>query len=67
MEAQISHLCQTLLLLRQYKLFLNRAKYQFAQAQLEYLGHIIFVKGVSVVPVKIDGIKVWPLLKTIKV
>lgn len=39
----------------------------FAQAQVEYLGHVISCEGVSTDPAKIQAVQQWPLPKTVKV
>lgn len=45
---------------------MNKSKCQFVKSQLEYLGHGIFVKGIYVDPIKIDGIKAWPMPISVK-
>jgi hypothetical protein len=60
MEDHLQHLQQVLAQLRKHKLFLKESKCSFAQASLEYLGHIISVDGVSTDPNKIAAMLHWP-------
>ncbi|KAL5698643.1 hypothetical protein ACHQM5_029654 [Ranunculus cassubicifolius] len=66
MATHVCHLQQTFSLLQQHQLKLKRSKCQFAQPQLEYLGHIISSKGVSADPLKLEGISNWPIPKNVK-
>jgi len=42
------------------------SKCSFGNTQIEYLGHIITVHGVSTNPEKVAAMKEWPVPKTIK-
>lgn len=46
-SSHVDHLTITLSLLRENTLYAKMSKCSFAQSQVEYLGHIIFVEGVS--------------------
>lgn len=64
-EYQI-HLSTVLQLLRQNKLFAKMSKCDFAQPQIDYLGHIISGKEVQTDPSKITAMEDWPLPTTVK-
>lgn len=48
-------------MLRQHKLYAKQSKCSFACSQLEYLGHIISVKGVGTDLEKIATMVAWPV------
>ena len=52
LEQHQQHLQEVLSVLREHQLFAKLSKCSFAQQELEYLGHIIFDKGVSIDPAK---------------
>lgn len=62
----VTHLGIVLNTLREHPLFAKRSKCTFAQSQVEYLGHIISEKGVSVDLNKVESILTWPLPKDVK-
>ena len=55
-EDHISHLRQVLEILSTNNLFAKESKCQFRVLQVEYLGHIIFEKGVAIDPTKIQTV-----------
>lgn len=57
MEAHVQHLRTILKVLRQHKLYAKLSKCTFAQAEIEYLGHIISKEGVATDPTKIPVIQ----------
>ncbi|GAA0145055.1 hypothetical protein LIER_05336 [Lithospermum erythrorhizon] len=48
-----------LTLLREHKLFAKPSKCTFGQSHIEYLGHIIFARGVQADPSKIEAMISW--------
>jgi hypothetical protein len=50
--------------LRDHQLFIKFKKCAFAQQQIDYLGHIISVNGVSTDPSKISAMVDWSTPKT---
>jgi hypothetical protein len=44
----------------------TRKKCSFAQEEVEYLGHLIFGRGVTANPKKIEDMLKWPILKDLK-
>ncbi|KAA0054240.1 peroxidase 64 [Cucumis melo var. makuwa] len=60
LEEHLQHLKLVFEILREHELYANMKKCNFAQARLEYLGHIISGKGVEVDLEKIGVIKEWP-------
>ena len=48
-------------------MFIKKAKYAFAQTQVEYLGHIISGARVSTDPYKIAAITTWPQPANVRV
>jgi len=65
LDEHLDHLRTTLHILDQHKLFANLNKCSFGLTELEYLGHIIFAKGVRVDPNKIDAMINWPIPNSI--
>ncbi|KAK1694297.1 hypothetical protein QYE76_010994 [Lolium multiflorum] len=59
------HLSTMLKLLQQHKLFVKKSKCSFAQAQLEYLGHIVSAEGVAIDPKKTAAMVAWPRPTTV--
>ena len=53
-------------ILRQHKLYLKPEKCQFEREEIEYLGLIISGRGVSMDPVKVQGVTDWPTPKKVK-
>ena len=45
---------------------MRREKCTFGQEQVEYLGHIISVRGVAVNPAKVKSVLEWPRPKNVK-
>jgi hypothetical protein len=65
-EACLAHVDQVLHLLSQHKLFFKQSKCAFRASKVEYLGHIVGKDDIQVDPKKIEAMKDWPLLKTLK-
>jgi len=65
-EQYLGHLKTALVVLRQHTLFAKKSKCSFRKTQVEYLGHIITIHGVSTDLKKISAMKDWPEPKTIK-
>lgn len=51
---------------RQQRLFLKPSKCTFLQEEIRYLGHIISGSSVKPDPVKLDGVRLWPIPTTLK-
>ena len=64
LDSHLHHLRQVFMLLRQHQLYAKMSKRSFACAQLEYLGHIISVKGVSTDAAKTAAMLAWPIPQT---
>ncbi|KAL5710218.1 hypothetical protein ACHQM5_020809 [Ranunculus cassubicifolius] len=62
----VQHLSMTLSILRHHQLKAKLSKCQFAQTQLDYLGHTISQHGVSAEAIKVDVIRKWPTPKSVK-
>ena len=52
--------------LKQYNLKIKPKKCQFFDTSVLFLGHILFAKGISANPEKVEKVKTWPLPKNIK-
>ena len=57
---------QVLLCLWEMDLFLKPKKCEFKKRQMEYLGMVIEEGKISMDPVKLKGIKDWPIPTTVK-
>lgn len=62
----LSLLTDVLTLLQSHQLVVNQKKSSFGRTSIEYLGHVIDDKGVSMDPSKIDSITNWPTPKSVK-
>jgi len=63
----VAYVNQVLELLCNHQLFLKCSKCVFGVSKVEYLGHIVSREGgVHVDPKKIQAMKEWPQLKTLK-
>ena len=51
--------------LREHKLYAKFSKCEFFQDKIQYLGHVITKKGISVDPDKIKAINDWPVPKDV--
>jgi hypothetical protein len=65
MKDHILHLSTVFSILQKNHVFARLKKCTFAQSQVEYLGHIIFVNGVAIDPKKITTISKWPTLENV--
>ncbi|GKD39892.1 ty3-gypsy retrotransposon protein, partial [Tanacetum coccineum] len=63
-EKHWDHLRTMLQVMQQHTLFAKGSKCTFAAKQVDYLGHIINVEGVSTDPTKIQAIENWPIPHT---
>ena len=66
LESHVQHLKIVLDTLRQNQLYAKKSKCSFAQKTVDYLGHTISEKGVSMDQTKIDCILKWPIPQTVK-
>ena len=66
LSSHIQHLETVFRTLQQNEFFLKRSKCLFAQESIEYLGHIVFGKGVKPEPSKIQAMVRWPTPSTAK-
>ena len=64
-EKHLDHLRVVLQTLRQHKLFGKISKCEFMKRRVEYLGHVISEKGVSVDQHKVEAIRNWIPPKTV--
>ncbi|KAJ7961759.1 Ty3/gypsy retrotransposon protein [Quillaja saponaria] len=65
-QDHLKHLREVLYLLRKNVLFAKKSKCTFGSQQVEYLGHIISLKGVTADPKKIQAMENWPRPSTTK-
>lgn len=59
-ESHVKHLQLVFALMRENKLYAKRSKCAYATEKVEYLGHYIEAKGVSIDPEKIQAVWDWP-------
>lgn len=65
-ELRLQHLKLALDVLRKHQLFLKKSKCQLFSNNIEYLGHIISLEGVSADPSKTKAMNEWPTPKSLK-
>jgi hypothetical protein len=61
LQDHVQHLKQVFTVLRHHQFYLKRKKCVFAQAELQYLGHIISKEGVATDPSKTEAMVRWPM------
>jgi hypothetical protein len=66
METHLTHLRETLELLRKHQLFAKMTKCRFGWVEVEYLGHVVSTRGICADPGKIQAMVDWPHPTTIK-
>ena len=66
LSSHVQHLDLIFLALLCSEFYLKRTKCLFAQRELEYLGHVVSIKGVTPEPSKIKAIAQWPTPATAK-
>lgn len=64
--SHLVHLQQTLHILHSSGLVLNKAKCQFMQREVEYLGHNISASGIRPLPSGVEAVASYPLPVTVK-
>ena len=65
-EEHAIHLQEVLDVLEQNKLFAKLSKCRFAQAKVDFLGHIVSDNGIATDPAKVAAIKEWPTPNNIR-
>ncbi|XP_070015850.1 putative mitochondrial protein AtMg00860 [Nicotiana tabacum] len=65
-KLHLEHLATILQLLKDHKLVAKEAKSLFGQKKIDYLGHVVSEKGLSVDPTKIQAILQWPVPRNVK-
>jgi len=65
-DQHLIHLKTAFKVLKQHTLFAKLSKCSFGKTQVDFLGHIITIHGVSTNPKKITAMKEWSTPKTIK-
>jgi len=65
-EQHLIHLRTTFEILKQHLLFAKLSKCRFGKTQVEYLGHLISIHGVSIDPRKVAAMEEWPVPRNIK-
>jgi hypothetical protein len=53
-------------LLHQHQILIKKSKCSFALQELEYLGHLIGINGVSTDPSKVTSVHNWPVPSNLK-
>lgn len=66
LEEHVEHVSLVLDEFAKHKIFANKKKCLFAQASVEYLGHVISKDGVSTDEKKIEAVKNWPVPRSVK-
>ena len=64
-ETHVTHVQQTLEILRQNRLYAKVSKCAFFQSSIEYVGHIVSAEGLSVDPAKVQAMQDWKILTTV--
>lgn len=59
-ELHLSHVKETLAILKKHNFYIKASKCEFGKQELEYLGHIVTHKGVKVDQKKIEAMVTWP-------
>lgn len=62
----MAHLAQVLEILKKHQLFVKLQKCSFAQKEVNYLGHVIYSKRVSMDKDKVQSVLQWPTPENMK-
>lgn len=65
-DDHLAHLDQVFAKLQEHKLYAKRSKCEFGLAEVEFLGHLVGRDGVKVDPSKIEAVRDWPPLTSVK-
>ena len=65
LEDHVTHVLQTLLILRQHRLNAKVSKCALFQSRVEYLGHIVSVEGLSPNPAKLQAMRHWKVPESV--
>ncbi|KAL4388984.1 hypothetical protein GQ457_09G026490 [Hibiscus cannabinus] len=65
-QEHLNHVRLVLQTLRENGFVAKRSKCDFGRESIEYLGHIVSKDGLSVDTAKVDAIRAWPTLTTVK-
>ncbi|GJW26149.1 reverse transcriptase [Tanacetum coccineum] len=66
LQEHVHHMKQVLAVMKTHSLYAKLSKFTFVTNSVEYLGHIIYDKGVSIDSSKIQAMQNWPIPQTIK-
>ncbi len=65
-DSHLLHLEEVFQVLQEQQLYAKLSKCSFGHTEIEYLGHIITVAGVSTNPKKVQAMLKWPVLVSVK-
>ena len=65
-EEHLQHIKTILQTMRENQIYAKKKKCFFMQTEIPYLGHLVSEKGIRMDPEKIETIKEWPEIKSIK-
>ena len=66
LDEHLQHLHKVFAVMRSNQLLAKQSKCYFGVPQVEYLGHVIYIEGVSTDPAKIVAVQNWPMPATLK-
>ncbi|XP_016401942.1 uncharacterized mitochondrial protein AtMg00860-like [Sinocyclocheilus rhinocerous] len=66
MVEHLQHVAEVLKCLREFHLFLKAEKCSFHQSSVQFLGYSISSRGIQIDERKVEAIRNWPTLTTIK-
>ena len=55
-DEHVEHLRVVFEILREHQLYMKLSKYEFWLSEIQFLGHVIPAHGITVHPIKIEGI-----------
>ena len=65
LETHVTHVRQTLTILRQHRLYTKVSKRAFFQSSVEYLGYIVNAQGLTMDPFKVWAVQDWKVSTTV--
>ena len=65
LQEHMTHVRQTLEILRKHQLYAKVSKCTFFQHRVEYLGHIVSSEGLSPDPAKVQAVKDWKVPESV--
>jgi hypothetical protein len=65
-SSHLQHVCAILERPRAHNLSIKKSKCSFGEHSVAYLGHVISTQGVAMDANKVESVRAWPQLRTVR-